>query len=42
MRRQLTRRTQVRISYRYWDNQGDYEVDDMQQNRLLVELNLRY
>jgi hypothetical protein len=42
LRRQLTRRTQFRISYRYWGNQGDYEADDMQQNRLLVELNVRY
>ena len=42
LRRQLTRRTQFRIAYRYWGNQGDYEADDMQQNRLLVELNVRY
>ena len=42
VRRQLTRHTQVRISYRFWDNQGDYKVDDMQQNRLLVELNVHY
>ncbi len=42
VRRQLTRHTQLRISYRFWDNQGDYKVDDMQQNRLLVELNVHY
>ena len=42
VRRQLTRRTQVRVSYRYWGNGGDYASDDMQQNRLLVELNVRY
>jgi hypothetical protein len=42
VRRQLTRNTQLRISYRFWDNQGDYKIDDMQQNRLLVELNLHY
>jgi hypothetical protein len=42
LRRQLTRRTQIGIGYRYWDNQGDYEADDMQQNRLLIDLNFRY
>jgi hypothetical protein len=42
LRRQLTRRTQIGIGYRYWDNQGDYKPDDMQQNRLLVDLNFRY
>jgi hypothetical protein len=42
LRRQLTRSTQLRIAYRYWDNQGDYEPDDMQQNRLMVDLNFRY
>jgi hypothetical protein len=42
VRRQLSRRTQVRISYRHWRNQGHYELDDMLQNRLLVELGLHY
>jgi hypothetical protein len=42
VRRQLTRRTQLRVAYRYWDNQGDYKPDDMQQNRLLMDLNFRY
>ena len=42
VRRQLSRSTQVRISYRHWNNRGGYELDDMVQNRLLVELALRY
>jgi len=42
VRRQLSRRTQVRLSYRHWNNQGGYELDDMLQNRLLVELALNY
>jgi hypothetical protein len=42
VRRQLSRRTQVRLSYRHWNNGGGYEFDDMLQNRLLVELALNY
>jgi hypothetical protein len=42
LRRQLTRSTQIGIGYRYWDNQGDYKPDDMQQNRLLLDLSFRY
>ena len=42
VRRQLSRRTQVRVSYRHWRNRGGYELDDMLQNRLLVELALHY
>ena len=30
VRRQLSRRTQVRVSYRHWGNRGGYELDDMQ------------
>jgi hypothetical protein len=42
VRRQLTRRTQARVSYRHWHNQGSYELDDMAQNRVLLELSLSY
>jgi hypothetical protein len=42
VRRQLSRRTQVRLSYRHWRNQGGHELDDMLQNRLLLELALNY
>ena len=42
VRRQLTRAVQARISYRHWNNQGGYHLDDMLQNRLLVELALQY
>lgn len=42
VRRQLSRRIQVRASYRHWRNQGGYELDDMLQNRLLIELAFRY
>jgi hypothetical protein len=42
VRRQLSRRTQVRLSYRHWNNGGGYELDDMLQNRLLLELALHY
>jgi hypothetical protein len=42
VRRQLTRRAQLRVSYRHWNNQGDYQLDDMQQNRLLLELGIQY
>ena len=42
VRRQISRRTQVRFSYRHWRNRGGYELDDMLQNRLLIELGLSY
>jgi hypothetical protein len=42
VRRQLSRRTQFRVSYRHWRNQGAYEFDDMLQNRLLFDLALNY
>jgi hypothetical protein len=42
VRRQMSRRTQLRASYRHWNNQGDYDLDDMQQNRLLIELAVQY
>jgi hypothetical protein len=42
VRRQLTRRTQVRLAYRHWNNGGGYDIDDMLQNRLLLELALNY
>jgi hypothetical protein len=42
VRRQLTRRVQVRAAYRHWHNRGGYEVDDLLQNRLKLELAFRY
>jgi hypothetical protein len=42
VRYQLMRRTQVRVAYRHWYNRGGYELDDLLQNRLLIELSLRY
>jgi len=42
VRRQLSRRTQLRVSYRHWSNQGGYKLDDMQQNRLMLELGIQY
>jgi hypothetical protein len=42
VRRQLSRRTQVRIGYRYWLNRGGYKLDDMLQNRLKIELAVQY
>jgi hypothetical protein len=34
VRRQLTRRTQLELAYRYWNNAGDYSSDDFSQHHL--------
>ena len=41
IRRQLTRRTQLEIAYRYWHNAGEYSSDDFSQNQLMLTLSYR-
>ena len=41
LRRKLSRSTQLSLSYRYWQNGGDYELDDFQQNRVALEFTYR-
>ena len=42
IRRQVTRRTQVELAYRYWDNQGDYEIDDFSQHHIKLLFTYRH
>lgn len=37
VRRQMTRRAQLKLAYRYWINGGDCAFDDFRQNRIVVE-----
>jgi hypothetical protein len=39
--RQLSRRAQVKLTYRHWRNGGDYDFDDFRQNRLALEFSYR-
>ncbi|MBW2399337.1 MAG: outer membrane beta-barrel protein [Deltaproteobacteria bacterium] len=41
IRRQLSRRTQVELGYRYWRNAGDYSTDDFSLNQLLLTFTYR-
>jgi hypothetical protein len=41
VRRQLSRRTQLALIYRYWDNGGDYGLDDFSQNQLSLVFTYR-
>ena len=41
LRRKLSRSMQLSLSYRYWQNGGDYELDDFQQNRVALEFTYR-
>jgi len=41
IRRQLTRRLQLALSYRYWRNRGGFDLDDFSRNRIAVELDFR-
>lgn len=42
LRRQLTRRFQASVSYRYWENAGSFSLDDLTQNRLMLSLTYRH
>jgi hypothetical protein len=42
LRRQLTRRVQLGLSYRYWENAGSFAADDFQQNRVTFGLSYRH
>jgi hypothetical protein len=42
LRRQLSRRVEASLSYRYWDNAGAYEVDDFDQNRVVIGITYRH
>lgn len=42
VRRQLSRRLQVAVAYRYWNNAGAYALDDFAQNRVVLTLGFRY
>lgn len=37
VRRQVARHADVSLTYRYWDNGGDYSFDDFSQNRVALE-----
>ena len=41
VRRQLTRHSQLSISYRHWRNDGGFDVDDFSQNRVAVAFTYR-
>jgi len=41
VRRQLTRRTQLELAYRYWNNAGDYSSDDFSQHQLSLVFSYR-
>ena len=41
VRRQLTRRMQLALTYRHWNNGGDQSIDDFHQNRLSLMLSYR-
>ena len=40
-RRQLTRHSQISISYRHWRNDGGFDADDFSQNRIAVAFTYR-
>jgi len=42
VRRQLSRRTQLELCYRYWDNAGDYSSDDFSQHQLSIIFSYRH
>lgn len=42
VRRQLSRRTQLELSYRYWKNAGDYSSDDFSQHQLSLVVSYRH
>jgi len=41
IRRQISRRTQVELAYRYGQNAGDYSSDDFSENRLMLTFSYR-
>jgi hypothetical protein len=41
IRRQLTRRMQLELIYRYWDNRGDYSIDDFRQDQVSLRFTYR-
>jgi hypothetical protein len=41
LRRQLTRRTQLELNYRYWNNGGDYGLDDFKQHQVSLVFSYR-
>jgi hypothetical protein len=42
LRRQLTRRIEAELGYRYWSNGGDLSADDFNQNRATLAFTYRY
>lgn len=42
VRRQLSRRFQLSLAYRYWENAGSFGLDDFQQNQASVSLSYRH
>jgi len=41
IRRQTSRRTQLELAYRYWNNAGSYSFDDFSQNQLTLSFSYR-
>ena len=42
VRRQLSRSFQISVAYRYWENGGDFELDDFQQNQASLSFSYRH
>jgi hypothetical protein len=42
LRRQISRNFQVSLAYRYWDNAGDFDLDDFQQNQASIAITYRH
>jgi Putative beta-barrel porin 2 len=42
LRRQISRNFQVSLAYRYWDNAGDFDLDDFQQNQASLAITYRH
>jgi hypothetical protein len=41
IRHQLARRMQLELIYRYWDNRGDYAIDDLRQDQVSLRFTYR-
>jgi hypothetical protein len=42
LRRQLSRRFQVSVAYRYWENDGGFAIDDFRQNQASLSFSYRH
>ncbi|HKX38888.1 MAG TPA: hypothetical protein VJN20_09550, partial [Burkholderiales bacterium] len=42
VRRQISRNFQLSVAYRYWDNGGDFGLDDFQQHQATLGFSYRH